>query len=194
MGQPSPEENSEDDVEDSDGDKSIAPTGRDKRNEMVGGRNSGKDASEKTTKHRTADVDRHHLRHAMARPLLGNVGDGDAEDSRHHHALEKTPEDQLRKPTRGGCQDGGQGEQEDREHDDLAAADALGQRSAEGSAEGDAEGCSTDGAPDLRLGGVEDLLEERQQRLGCVEIENAPIPARVTAMTARVSGSSRETG
>ncbi len=129
--------------------KSIAPTGRDERNEMVGGRDPGKDAPEKTTEHRAADVDRHHLRHAMARPLLGDVGNGDAKDSGHHEALEKSPEDKLRKPTRGRCQDGGQCQQEDGEHDDLAAADALGQRSAKGRAERDAEGCGTDGASDL---------------------------------------------
>ena len=41
MGQPSPEEKPEDDVEDSDEDKPIAPTGRDKRDEMVGGRDAG---------------------------------------------------------------------------------------------------------------------------------------------------------
>ncbi len=98
----------------------------------------------------------------MARPLLGNVGNGDAEDSRHHESLEKTPEDKLRKPVRRRRHDGGQREQEDREHDDLAAADALGQGSAKGSTERDAESCSTDGAPDLGLGGMEELLEERQ--------------------------------
>ena len=63
-----------------------------------------------------------------------------------------------------------------REHDDLAAADALGQRSAKRSAEGDAEGGGADGASDRRLGGVEELLEERQQRLGGVEIEKRANP------------------
>ena len=177
MRQPAPEQQAEDEVENSDGDESIAPTGLDERNQMVGGRNSGKDASEKTAENRAADVDRHHLGHAMARPLFGNVGDGDAKDSGHGDALEETPEDQLRKPVRGGGKDGGQGKQEDGEHDDLAASDALGQRAAEGRAEGNAEGCGTDGAPDLRLGGVEDLLEERQQRLGGIEIEECADPS-----------------
>ena len=70
----------------------------------------------------------------------------------------------------------GSGKQEDGEHDDLAASDPLGQRSAEGCAEGDAEGGSTDGASDRRFGGVEDLLEERQQRLGGIQIEKCADP------------------
>ena len=138
---------------------------------MVGSRNSGKDSSKKAAENRATDVDRHHLRHAMSRPLFGNVGNGDAEDSRHRDALQKPPEDQLRKPVRGSRKDGGKCEQKDGEHDDLATADALGQRSAKGCAEGYAEGSGTHCASDRRLGGVEYLLEERQQWLGGVEIE-----------------------
>ncbi len=143
---------------------------------MVGSRNSDENAAEKTAKHGTADVNRHYLRHAMSRPLFGDVGDGDAENSRHHDALQKTPEDQLRQPVCGGCHNSGQCDQKDGEHDDLAASDALGQRSAKGRAQGNAEGCGADGAADLRFGGVEDLLEERQQRLGGVEIEKCADP------------------
>ena len=108
MRQPAPEQEAEDDVENSDGNEAIAPTGLDERNQMVGGRNSGEDSSEKASENCATDVDRHHLRHAMARPLLGNVGDGDTEDSGHGDALQESPENKLRQAAGGGGKDGGQ--------------------------------------------------------------------------------------
>jgi hypothetical protein len=106
-GQPAPKEDPKDKIKRSDGDEAVTPAWNDKRNEVMGGGNSGEDAAEETSEHGAADVDGHHLRHAMARPLLGDVCDGDTENSGHDEALEKSPEDQLRETVGSGCKDGG---------------------------------------------------------------------------------------
>jgi hypothetical protein len=112
----------------------------------------------------------------MARPLLANVGNSNPEDSGHDDALQKSPENQLRKTPRSCRHYCGQGKQKNGGNDYLAPTDALSKSSAEWRAERNAKGCGADGSSHLGFGGVEYLLKEWQQRLCGVEIEKRSDP------------------
>jgi hypothetical protein len=105
------------------------------------------------------------------RPLLGDVGDGHAEDARHDESLQKTPHDERAERLRRGGEHRRQSEDQRRGHDQSAAAEAPGQKTVERCGERDAESRGADRHPDRGFRRVKDAGECRQQRLRRVEIE-----------------------
>ncbi len=87
----------------------------------VVGQDAGGDATNKAAERCAADVEAHDERDAVGRPLLADVGDDDGDDAGDHDALQKSPEDELRKRSGGGGEKCRNGNAEERNDDDALA-------------------------------------------------------------------------
>jgi hypothetical protein len=117
------------------------------------------------------DVGGHDAGDEESRPLFGDVGDGDDEDAGGDEALEKAPEREGMEAGGGGGEQRAEGEREHGEQDGALAIELFAEEGEQRGGDGHAEGGGADGEADVGFGGVEDLREERQQRLHAVEIE-----------------------
>ena len=127
---------------------------------------------------RAADVRRGRAPDVGGRPLVVDVGDRRREDSRRRQALHEAPEEKLLQVR--GCRRRrrGAGQHEGRQHDDASAADEIAEPAGHRRRERDRHRANRDGEAHVEMRRPEDVHEERQQRLGCVEIEEGGEPGQ----------------
>ena len=141
-------------------------------------KDAGGYAADEPSKRGPADIEAHDEGYSLGRPFFADVGNDYGDDAGNHDPLEETPEYELSERG-GGCgEKRGDGYAEDGVDDDTLAWKAFGERSEDGSSDCDAEGRGRDGHADSGFGGVEDLREEREDRLRAVELEEGANAAK----------------
>jgi len=150
--------------QDTEDEEDHAPTG-------VRGDDAAEEAAEEASENGACDVAAHGTRDAERLPLFGDIGDGEDEDAGSDEALQEAPCGEHVERGGGGCEDGADGKQGHRENDDALAREGLAESGEKQRRDSYADSRCADGERDVCFRGVEDVGEEREERLRAVEIE-----------------------
>ena len=135
----------------------------------AGGHQAAGHAPGEAAHHGAGHVDGHDPAGAPARPFLLHVGHRHREHPRREQALQEPPEHQGAQSGGGGVQEGRQGQQAGRPDHHALAPQAVRHRAHQGRGDGHPQGGGGEGEGDRGLGGLEQALQQRQQRLGGIE-------------------------
>jgi hypothetical protein len=135
------------------------------------GENSGAHPARKTAKSGSADIEAHNEGHAIGRPFFPYVSHDDGDDARDHDALQKAPKDELTERCGSGGKQRGNRDSQQRGDYHALAGHPLRQGSKNGRRKGDPERGRRDSHADPGFGRVKKTREQREQRLGAIELE-----------------------